>query len=312
MKKVLTVILSLAFLLVILYSPQKMAKTTKDNLEVHVIDVGQGDSILIKDGNEAMLIDGGRRSSSETVVNYLKEQGVKDLKYVIGTHPHEDHIGGLIAVLDSFKVENILLPNVINNTIAFEDLLDSIERNDLKITKPSISEKLNVGESELITLAPNSEKYSLTNNYSIVLKLNHGENSFLFTGDAEKTSEKEMFESNKRLLKADVLKVGHHGSKTSSSEKFLDQVKPKYAIISVGNKNSYGHPDKETLAKYYERNVGVYRTDLDGTVVVISDGKNLEFLKKKIAFNPKEPFKNIITASVFGEYASENLIEVAK
>lgn len=312
MKKIVTFILSIALLFAIIYSPEKLAKSTKDKIEVHVIDVGQGDSILIKDGKESMLIDGGRRSSSEKVVRYLKEQGVEDLKYVVGTHPHEDHIGGLIAVLDTFNVENIMIPDVLNNTIAFEEFLDAIERNDLKITKPALLEEFSLGESDLKVLAPNSEKYSLINDYSIVLKLNHGKNSFLLTGDAEQASEKEMIEKHKDFLKADVLKVGHHGSNTSSTEEFLDIVKPKYAIISAGAENSYGHPHRETLEKFDERDIEVYRTDIDGSVVALSDGKEIEFLKKRISFNPLDIKESIMTANIFKKGILEEATEVKR
>lgn len=283
MKKIITFILSLGLLFAIIYSPDMVAKELKMDLEVHFIDVGQGDSILIKNDGENMLIDGGTRSSSEIVVNYLIEQDVEDLKYVVGTHPHEDHIGGLIDVLDNFNVENIMLPNILNNTRVFEDLLDAIEREELKIKKPVPLDTIGLGNAKLTVLAPNSEKYSLVNDYSIVLKLEHGDNSFLFTGDAEKKSEKEMIEAHKSILKADILKAGHHGSDTSSGPEFLDLVDPEYAIISLGDENIYGHPNKSVLEGFDDRNIKVYRTDKDGNIVVKSDGENIEFIKKIVA-----------------------------
>lgn len=296
MKKIITFLLSLALLFAIIYSPDMMAKEVNMenvDLEVHVIDVGQGDSILIKSDGENMLIDGGRRSSSEVVVNYLKEQGVEGLKYIVGTHPHEDHIGGLIAVMDTFKVENIMLPNVLNNTLVFEDLLNSIEKQDLKIKKPAILNKIKLGSAELTVLAPNSEKYSNINDYSIVLRMDHGNNSFLFTGDAEKKSEKEMLAANKELLDVDVLKAGHHGSDTSSNSDFLDVVNPKYAIMSVAAENTYGHPNKTVLETFSERNIKLYRTDQDGSVVVMSDGKNISFTEKLAS----EGFKDLYASA---------------
>lgn len=288
MKRIVTLLLSLGLLFAIVYSPDMIAKELKMNLEVHLIDIGQGDSILIKSDGENMLIDAGTRSSSETVVNYLIEQGVKDLKYVVGTHPHEDHIGGLIAVLDNFNVENIMLPNVLNSTRIFEDLLDTIEKEGLKIEKPVPLNTIALGNAELTVLAPNSYKYKLVNDYSIVLKLEHGDNSFLFTGDAEKTSEKEMLEAHKSILKADVLKAGHHGSYTSSSNEFLDAVNPEYAIMSLASENTYGHPHKSTLENFDKRGLKVYRTDVDGSIVIKSDGENIEFIKKIVAKGYKE------------------------
>lgn len=284
MKKILTFVLSLALLFFIVYSPDFRAKDYDSNLEVHFIDVGQGDSILIKSDGENMLIDGGRRSTSKELLKYLDEQGVEELKYVVGTHPHEDHIGGLISVLENLKVENIMLPNVTSNTIVFEDLLDAIQLENLKITKPIVLDKFKVGSSDITVLAPNSKKYSLTNDYSIVLKLQNGEKSFLFTGDAENKSEIEMLEAHKSVLKADVLKLGHHGSDTSTGAEFLDSVDPEYAIISVGEGNGYRHPDKEVIDRLYEKDITIYRTDLDGSIVFKSDGKNMEINDIKIKF----------------------------
>lgn len=294
MKKILTFILSLALLFAIVYSPDLEAKEASSDLEVHFIDVGQGDSILIKSEGENMLIDGGKRSASEKLVNYLEEEGVEEIKYVVGTHPHEDHIGGLIEVLNNFNVENIMMPNILSNTIVFEDLLDAIDRENLKIKKPIPLDSFYIGNSQMIVLAPNSEKYSLTNDYSIVLKLQNDKNSFIFTGDAEKKSEREIVESHKSLLKADVLKAGHHGSKTSSTIEFLDAVKPEHAVISVARKNSYGHPDKEVLDLFNKKNIKTYRTDDMGTIVAKSDGRNIEFFKKEIALNIKDLYAGII------------------
>lgn len=296
MKKIITFLLSLGLLFAIIYSPDMMEKDVNMedvDLEVHFIDVGQGDSILIKSNGESMIIDGGKRASSEKVVNYLKEQGVEDLKYMVGTHPHEDHIGGLVAVLDEFEVENIMLPNVLADTIIFEDLLDAIDREGLKIKKPKILDTIKVGNAEFTVLAPNSEKYSLTNDYSIVMRMDHGNNSFLFTGDAEKKSEGEMVENNKKFLDVDVLKAGHHGSNTSSTEDFLDAVNPKYAIISVAAKNSYGHPNKETLDSFADRDIKLYRTDRDGSVVAMSDGKNISFVTKIASIELDDIFANV-------------------
>lgn len=293
MKKILTFLLSLVLLFAIIYSPDLVAKEASSDLEVHFIDVGQGDSILVKSDGENMLIDGGKRVASEIVVNYLKEEEVEDIKYIVGTHPHEDHIGGLIEVLENFNVENIMMPDVLNNTIVFEDLLNAIERENLKIKKPLVLDNFNIGNSQATVLAPNSKKYSLTNDYSIVLKLQNGENSFVFTGDAEKESETEMVEAHKSILKADVLKIGHHGSKTSSSAEFVDLIDPDYAVISVAKDNGYNHPNKDILERFKDKDIKIYRTDKDSSVVARSDGENIQFTKKIISPDVRDIFNGI-------------------
>lgn len=281
MRKLITFLLSLGLLFAIIYSPDIGQKASETDLEVHFIDVGQGDSILIKSDDESILIDGGGRSKSELLVNYLQDQEVEDLKYVIGTHPHEDHIGGFIEVLNNFNVENIMLPNIASNTIVFEDLLDAIEREDLKIKKPIVLDKIDIGQGQITILAPNSERYSNTNNYSIVTRLVHGRNKFIFTGDAEKQSEDEILKAHRSLLKAHVLKLGHHGSNTSTNKEFLEVVEPEAAIISVGHGNSYQHPDDDVIEKLKSKNVNIYRTDRDGDIIVYSDGEDLKFKSER-------------------------------
>ncbi|WP_353097314.1 ComEC/Rec2 family competence protein [Tissierella praeacuta] len=248
-----------------------------DNLEIHFIDVGQAESILIKKGNESMLIDAGNNSDGKLVVDYIKNQNISNLKYVIGTHPHADHIGGLDDVIDTFGIEKIIMPNAVTNTKTFEEVLDSIKNKGLSITKSKVGNSYELNGAEFTILAPNKEKYKDLNDYSVVIKLVNGNNSFLFTGDAEELSEKEILENNKRLLKADVLNVGHHGSVTSTSEAFLDAVDPKFAVISAGKDNSYGHPHKEILERLEDKGIKIYRTDLQGDIIVISDGETIQF-----------------------------------
>ncbi|NLX61543.1 MAG: MBL fold metallo-hydrolase [Tissierellia bacterium] len=248
-------------------------------LRVHYIDVGQGDSIYIELPNgEIALIDGGPKSSEEALLNYLDEQGVEKIDYLVATHPHEDHIGGLVGVIKNYEIGKIYMPNVVHTTKTFENLLLAIQDKGYKITK-AMAEDTIIDEAglSLYILAPEIDAdWEDLNNYSIVLKLNYKNNSFLFTGDAERESEEIMLTKGYDL-RAHVLKVGHHGSTTSTMDEFLDKVDPQYAIISCGVDNKYGHPHKEIVAKLQERNIKIYRTDLDGNIVVKSDGENISF-----------------------------------
>lgn len=259
------------------------------NLQIHFIDVGQADSILIKQDNNYMLIDGGNNEDGDMLVKYLKEQGVEKLDYIIATHPHEDHIGGLDDVLNEFDTDLVLMPDKITTTKTFEDFLLAIKnRQDIKNKNgenvtlkkvPKLEEKYNLGNASFVIYAPNSSSYDELNNYSIVIKLSFGNNAFLFTGDAEKLSEKEMLDKNYDL-KADVLKIGHHGSSTSTSDEFLEAVSPKYAVLSVGEDNSYNLPKKTVMDKFENNNIPVYRTDEQGTIILNSDGTNITFNKE--------------------------------
>lgn len=259
------------------------------NLQIHFIDVGQADSILIKQDNNYMLIDGGNNEDGDMLVKYLKEQGVEKLDYIIATHPHEDHIGGLDDVLNEFDTDLVLMPDKITTTKTFEDFLLAIKnRQDVKNKNgenvtlkkvPKLEEKYNLGNASFVIYAPNSSSYDELNDYSIVIKLSFGNNAFLFTGDAEKLSEKEMLDKNYDL-KADVLKIGHHGSSTSTSDEFLEAVSPKYAVLSVGEDNSYNLPKKTVMDKFKNNNIPVYRTDEQGTIILNSDGTNITFNKE--------------------------------
>lgn len=237
-----------------------------ENLKVYFIDVGQADSILVTSKDEAMLIDAGNNAEGTDVVDFIKEKGITKLDYVIGTHPHEDHIGGLDDVINAFDIENVILPDITTNTKTFEDVLDAIESKNLEITTPQIGYKFSMGESNCeikSTIIDNSN----LNLASIVIRLEFGETSFLFMGDAEEDNEEQT-----TWEQTTVLKVGHHGSNTSSSLEFLKQVKPQIAVIMVGEDNSYGHPNKETLEKLEKINTQIYRTDENGTITITSDG----------------------------------------
>jgi beta-lactamase superfamily II metal-dependent hydrolase len=250
-------------------------------LEVHFIDVGQGDAILVKTPmNENILIDAGGNDDEERVVDYLRNQGVESLKAVVGTHPHEDHIGGLDRVIDNFSVEKVYMPKVVHDTKTFEDVLDAVDGKGLKITRAISGEKLDIEGVQGLFLAPIADKYKELNNYSAVIRLQYEDTVFLFTGDAEALVEEEMLRNNPLgALKAHVLKVGHHGSYSSTSEPFLEAVAPEYAVIQLGKDNKYGHPHRETMDKLKAKGIQVLRTDTDGTVIFKSDGQKIQVLK---------------------------------
>lgn len=248
------------------------------SLKVHYIDVGQADAILIQaPSGKSMLIDAGNNSDGQMVVNYVKNLGISKLDVVVGTHPHEDHIGGLDIVINSLNIGQVVMPNVTHTTQTFKDVLAAVQNKGLKITtaKPGVSLDLGTGVSTTV-IAPIGSSYGDLNSYSAVIRLVFGNTSFLFTGDAESDSEAEMVSSGSDLS-ATVLKVGHHGSTTSTSQEFLDKVKPQYTVIMVGKDNSYGHPEQETLTKLANIGAKIFRTDLNGTVIATSNGSSVTF-----------------------------------
>lgn len=245
-------------------------------LRVHFLDVGQGDSVLVQfpDGRN-MLVDAGGNESAGTIINYLKKNGVKNLDYLVGTHPHEDHIGSMDAVIKNFLVGEVLMPGVTANTRTFRDVLAAVKKKGLKITTARAG--VNILETDNLSariLAPNKSTYEELNNYSTVIKVKYGEVAFLLTGDAEELLEQEILAGNADV-KADVLKAGHHGSRSSTTPAFLKAVCPRYAVISVGAGNDYHHPHQVTLERLRKAGVDVLRTDQKGTIVFTTDGKEL-------------------------------------
>ncbi|MEM5605166.1 S-layer homology domain-containing protein [Bacillus cereus] len=248
----------------------------KGELEVHYIDVGQGDATFIKSpSGETILIDGGNNGKGKVVANYLKGLGFQTIDYMIATHPDADHVGGLDEVLYAINVKNVYAPKVSHTTQTFKDFLTAVANKGLTIKEAKSGVTLPINGLNSQFLAPVKEYGNDLNEWSAVLKVTHGSKSFLFTGDAESKSEKDMVVTYGSSLKSDVLKPGHHGSKTSSSQPFLDAVKPSIAAISAGAGNRYGHPTQETLAKLNAMAVKVYRTDLNGTVTINSDGSSI-------------------------------------
>lgn len=249
-----------------------------NNIKIYFIDVGQADSILIEQNGHFMLIDGGNNNDGGLVVEYLKSKGVTKLDYVIGTHPHEDHIGGLDDVISNFDEENIFFPKVTSTTKTFEDFAKAVKSKNKQLYAPNSGEEFVFANSTFKVMAPNSEEYDEANNYSIVIKLTYKNKSFLFMGDAETLSENEILTKNYDL-KSDVIKIGHHGSSTSTSDKFLKKVNPSYAVISVGKNNTYNHPKKSVMDRLKKYSIPVYRTDESGTITLTSDGENINFDK---------------------------------
>ena len=281
MKKIRILLLIILCLLVVgcanpfVESDDKTSVSTfsGDTLRVNYIDVGQGDSIFIQLPNkETMLIDAGEAYEVDNVINYLNNLGIKKIGYVVGTHPHTDHIGGLEEVINTFDVGTIYMPKVSSNSKTFEDLLTTISNKGFKVkTAKSGVVVLSEDNLKLEFIAPNSDNYSNLNNYSAVLKLTYLDNTFLFMGDAETLSEDEITSD----VDADVIKVGHHGSDSSSSVEFVKKVSPEYAIIMVGEGNSYNHPYQSIIDRYESVGAKVLRTDLDGNIICDSDGASV-------------------------------------
>ncbi len=248
--------------------------TSLNNIKVHYIDVGQGDSELIQIGNQNILIDAGCNDNKS--LNYLKSQGITKLDYVLATHPHEDHIGGMTSVINNFEIGEFYAPKVTHTTRTFENMVKALQNKGLKITAPNVGDTLTIGNATMQFLAPNSATYQDMNNYSIACKLKYGNTSYVFMGDAESLSEGEIL-AKQLDISADVLKLAHHGSHSSTSQAFLDKVNPKYAIVSCGKGNDYGHPHQETIDKLNKKGIEILRTDVSGTIISTSDGNNINF-----------------------------------
>lgn len=284
-KQIITIISFIILLVAAIFSGKLFLKIDKnseamktssdavsDKLEVDFIDVGQADSILVSNKDETMLIDAGNNENGQDVVKFIKNKGISKINYLIGTHPHADHIGGLDDVINSdLEIENVYMPKIQTNTKTFEDILDSLKNKNLKVTAPKRGDSFKIGEANCEVMTDSILDKENLNLSSIVIRLEFGENSFLFMGDAETENEKTI-----NWPKTNVLKVGHHGSNTSSSQNFLNQVKPEYAIIMAGKDNSYGLPKQKILDRLNKIGAKIYRTDEKGTITIISDGKTIE------------------------------------
>jgi len=256
-----------------------ITSTNPNEMRVHFIDIGQGDSILIQVNYKNILIDSGPKDGKDKLIQYLNSLNIHQFDYVIATHPHEDHIGNMAYIVNNYKVLNFYSPKIDNNTSSFENMAEALSRKNLKIKiLKANSSTIDLGKNTLFEVfSPNLDSYDNLNNYSPIIKVSYGNTSFLFTGDAEEDLEQEVLANNFNL-KSDVLKVGHHGSSTSTTKSFLDSVNPKISVISVGKNNSYGHPTENTLNKLKETNI--YRTDLNGNIILSSNGSTIKISLK--------------------------------
>ncbi len=257
---------------------------------IHFIDVGQADAALVICDGKTMLIDGGNSEDSNLIYTYLRDRDVDHLDYVVCTHAHEDHVGGLSGALTYATVGTVFSPVTSYNSRAFENFLTKVSERGKTLTIPQAGDTFSLGSARVTVLGPVKE-YEETNDTSIVLRIVFGELSFLFTGDMESEAERDLVESGVNL-KSTVLKVGHHGSNTSSSYLFLREVAPEYGVISAGTGNSYGHPHEEILSRYRDADVTLFRTDLQGDVICTSnDGRTLQFTTERnsdVVTNPTE------------------------
>ena len=279
MRKILAILLLMSLLLCGCSSEKPTGNVVppiQEQLWVHFIDVGQADSILLECDGKYALVDGGNDSDGTAVAAYLSMQGVSKLDLVVATHPHEDHIGGLADVIATFPTDAVWSSSIPNNTNTVRNFLKSVSNRGLEIQHPKVGQVFQLGTATITVIGPVKE-YDDINNLSLVLMVQHGDNRFLLTGDMERTAENDLVESGADL-KADVLKVGHHGSESSTGYIFLREVMPTYGIISCGKGNSYGHPHEGPLSRLRDAEVMVLRTDECGTIVARSDGTDIRFM----------------------------------
>lgn len=247
------------------------------DFSVTFLDVGQGDCSLIRSGGKTMLIDGGEPENADKIINFLKENSITKLDYVVATHPHSDHIGALPSVIDAMEVENVIIPelpeNMVPTTKIYEEFLFAVEKSGANLISAWSGDEFSLADAKCQVLSPVVESEEL-NNMSLVIRMTFGNNSFLFMGDAEIKAE-DILLSVYHDVSADVIKIGHHGSSTSTNEKFLNIVSPQIAVICVGEDNRYDHPSKETVELLEEYGVKTYMTKDNGDIVITSDGNKL-------------------------------------
>lgn len=245
------------------------------DMAVHFIDVGQGLAILVQSGGENLLYDGGNRSHADEVVQYLKNQQVETINYMISSHYDEDHLGGLVKCLDNFEVEHVLGSDYVHTSDLFNTFMNTATAHAIIVEYPSVGDTYEFGTGSFTVMAPDGISQN-SNDNSVVIRLVNGNNSFMFMGDAEETSEQDMISTGMNL-DCDVLSLGHHGSASSTSWDLLEAASPSWAVISCGLNNSYGHPAAETMGKLSDMDIPVFRTDDQGTVIALSDGNTISW-----------------------------------
>ena len=307
--RLLSLILSLFLLLFTLVPQSALTVKAEGNSEmaVHFIDVGQGNAILVQSGGQNLLYDGGDQSHADLIISYLQEQNVENIDYMIASHYDEDHIGGLVPCIDNFSVSNIFGPDYVHTSNLFNNFMNTATANAIIVQYPSVGETFDFGTGSFTVLAPNGISQN-SNDNSLVIKLENGSNSFIFTGDAEETSEQDMISTGMNL-DCDVLSLGHHGSASSTSWDLLEASTPSWAVISCGQDNSYGHPAASTMEKLRDMNIPVYRTDDQGTIIALSDGDTISWNQEPCndytAGDAKQQSANSDTSQA-AQYSSED------
>ena len=275
--KLISLFLSL-FLLLFTLAPQAALTVTAETngeMAVHFLDVGQGNAILVQSGGQNLLYDGGDQNHADEVVSYLQQQNVQTIDYMISSHYDEDHLGGLIPCLNTFEVSNVLGSDYVHTSNLFNTFMNTATANAIIVQYPSVGDTFDFGTGSFTVLAPSGISQN-SNDNSLVIKLENGSNSFIFTGDAEETSEQDMISTGMNL-DCDVLSIGHHGSASSTTWDFLEATSPSYAVISCGVNNQYNHPSAETMGRLSDMEIPVFRTDKQGTIIAVSDGTTINW-----------------------------------
>lgn len=278
-KNLIILILSAILIFLLVETKEKKDKNL-DELEITYIDIGQGNAVLVKSKNENLLIDGGNRANSRYYYNYIKNKNLKKIDYMIASHYDEDHIAGLISILENYKVLNVLSPAYKKDTKIYNSFKKSLSNSNANIINPIQGDSFNLGDAKVKILWPKVYKDGVDNDNFIVVKITYRNMKFLFPADASKDVEDQLIYSGYNL-KSDVLMVGHHGSKYSTSKEFLKEVRPKLAIISVGKNNRYKHPSKEVIKLLNSENIKILRTDLDGNITIKCDGNKIKINTNK-------------------------------
>ncbi len=280
MKKLIALFLLTALMLCSCGTPAPTEAPTEPlgELKVHFIDVNHGDSMLVECNGEFMLVDAGESYAGPTVISYLQNLGVEKLDVVVSTHPHSDHMTGFTTVLQEFTLRKVYRSYRTSEEPFYINFISVLKEKSITPVVANLGDSFTLGKATVTVIGPVTQ-YSNVNNDSLVLMIEFGANRFLLTGDMEQMAENDLLAA-KADLKADVLKLGHHGSNSSTSAAFLDAVQPKYGVISVGRKNAHNLPDAGPLFRMEERNIAVYRTDTMGTIVATSDGTNITFTQE--------------------------------